>query len=165
MSGPRAAPRRQRGVVTLLLSLIMLLLISVMLTAASTLSTVNLHGVRNMQLREEALAAANMAIEAQLGLPFTDRPAPVDDFPIDIDQDGGADYHVAIATPVCVRATPAVAESVSSVTLAGISTPFAWQTIWELDASVTETGSGASIRVRQGVRVLLTQARKDAVCA
>lgn len=165
MSESRAALRRQRGLVTLLLSLIMLVLISVMITAASTLSTVSLHAVRNMQLREEALAAVNMAIEAQLGLPFTDAPAPVDDFPIDIDQDGGADYHVVIATPVCLRATPAAADSVSSVTLSGISAVFGWQTIWEFDASVTETGSGASIRVREGVRVLLTQAQKDAVCA
>ena len=125
MSGPRAAPRRQRGVVTLLLSLIMLLLISVMLTCFSSLCP-----------GSSAVPGRSCTCHTDCRLVSTSRSA-----------------------------TPAVAESVSSVTLAGISTPFAWQTIWELDASVTETGSGASIRVRQGVRVLLTQARKDAVCA
>ena len=165
MNGPRAPLRSQHGVVTLLLSLIMLVLVTLMITTAYTLSTVSLHAVRNMQIGAEALAAANMAIEAQISAPFTDTPAAVDDLPIDIDLDGTDDYEVDIAMPVCVRATPADTDSVNSVTLSGIAAASAWHTVWELAATVTDPRSGASLRVRQGVRVLLTQARKDAVCA
>lgn len=165
MNGLHARLRSQHGVVTLLLSLIMLVLVTLMITTAYTLSAVSLHAVRNIQIRAEALAAADIAIEAQIGSPFTDTPAAVDDLPIDIDQDGIDDYQVDIARPVCVRATPADLDSVSSVTLPGIAASSAWQTVWELAATVTDPRSGASLMVRQGVRVLLSQARKDAVCA
>lgn len=159
-----ASRRAQRGV-TLVIGLIMLVLITLLVTTAFSLSTTNLKSVGNMQVRDEALAAANIAIEMEVGSPFTTVPAAVVDRPIDIDDDGVTDYLVDIATPVCVRATPAINDSLSSVTLPAVmsSSPY-WNTIWDFDANATDDRSGASVRVRHGVRVLLTQADKNAKC-
>jgi hypothetical protein len=40
-----------------------------------------------------------------------------------------------------------------------------YQTVWDLDANVTHLASGTTVRVRQGVRVLLSQTQYNAVCA
>ena len=57
-----ALPRAQRGV-TLIIGLIMLVLITLMVTTAFMLSNTNLKAVGNMQFRDEAIAAANVATE------------------------------------------------------------------------------------------------------
>lgn len=160
------ASRHAQSGVTLVIGLIMLVLITLVVTTAFSLSTTNLRSVGNMQVREEALAAANIAIEMEVGSPFTNAPAAVTDRDIDIDDDGEMDYRVNIATPVCVRATQAINESLSSLYLpAGMtSLPF-WNTIWDFDATATDLhGSGATVQLHQGVRVLLSEAQKNAVC-
>ncbi len=164
MSRP-ASLHAQRGV-TLVIGLIMLVLITLIVTTAFTLSTTNLRSVGNMQVRDEALAAANIAIEMEVGSPFTNAPAAITDREIDIDNDGEMDYRVDIATPVCVRASRAINESLSSLNLsAGMSSLPFWDTIWDFDATATDLhGSGATVQVRQGVRVLLSEAQKNAVC-
>ena len=47
--------------------------------------------------------------------------------------------------------------------MSGAST---WNTVWDVDASVDgdENAGGATVRVREGVRVLLTESQKNAVC-
>ena len=52
----------------------------------------------------------------------------------------------------------------SSVTLPVMASS-TWNTVWNLEATVTDPASGASVRVRSGVRVLLTESQKDAVCS
>jgi len=89
---------------------------------------------------------------------------------VDINNDGTNDYAVSFAAPVCVRASVAAPPVLSSVTLgSSMSTSYTWNTVWDIDATVTPTSdnpgaSGASAHVRSGVRVLLSQAQKDAVC-
>jgi hypothetical protein len=39
-----------------------------------------------------------------------------------------------------------------------------WNTDWDIDATVADAASGAAVRVREGVRVLLSQTQKNAVC-
>ncbi|RFQ09442.1 hypothetical protein D0N87_34340, partial [Pseudomonas sp. ATCC 13867] len=39
-----------------------------------------------------------------------------------------------------------------------------WSTVWVLNATVTDDLSGASIKVRSGVRVQLTDSQKHSVC-
>jgi hypothetical protein len=160
-----ATPRAQRGV-TLIVGLIMLVLLTLVVTSAFTLSTGNLRAIGNMQFRNEAIAAANKAIEQVLGTPFTNDPAAAaESIDVDIDNDGGTDYVVIIAEPVCIRATVASPSAPSSLSLgAGMSTASSWNTIWDVVAGVNDTGSGASVQIRQGVRVLLTQSQKSAVC-
>lgn len=154
----------QRGV-TLIVGLILLVLITLMVTTAFTLSNTNLKSVGNMQLRDEAIAAANVAIEQVLSSPFTTAPA-AETINVDINSDGIPDYVVAIATPVCVRASRDATASSSSVTLgAGMSTATTWNSIWEIEATVDDAKSGAKTTVREGVRVLLSTAQKNAVCS
>ncbi len=68
--------RRQQGA-ALLIGMIMLLLITLTVTAAFNLSSSNLKSVGNLQTRNEAVAAANRAIEeVASGLLAPDSTAP-----------------------------------------------------------------------------------------
>lgn len=167
-----ATRQSQRGI-TLVIGLIMLVLITLVVTTAFSLSTTNLRSVGNMQVREEAISAANSAV-ADLLADISSANPPSDDAgdarladkAIDIDNDGTADYTVTFDDPmVCVRASQAINESLSSVTLPTSLTSSAyWNSIWEIGATVTDDRSGASVRIHEGLRVLLTQAQKDALC-
>lgn len=159
----RDFPRAQRGA-TLIVGLIMLVLLTLVVTSAFVLSTGNLKAVGNMQFRNEAIAAANKAVEQVLGSPFTNAPV-AEDINVDIDNDGTVDYVVKVAKPECIRATVAAPGAASSLALTmAMSTASHWNTVWDVVADVNDTVSGASVRVRQGVRVLLTQSQKNAVC-
>lgn len=146
-------PNAERGA-TLIVGLIMLLLFTLLVSGAFTLSTVNLKAVGNMQMREEAIAAANIAIEVVVGSPFTAAPA-AQSMPVDINNDATDDYTVAVAAPVCIRAAVSGAAPKCEVGLVCPSST--WNTVWELRATVTDPASGASSVVRSGVRVLLAQ--------
>nr|MDP2192432.1 pilus assembly PilX N-terminal domain-containing protein [Rhodoferax sp.] len=154
---------RQRGA-TLIIGLIMLVLITLIVVNAFTLSSSNLKSVGNMQVREEALAAANQAVERLISAPFTDALG-AQEFKVDINKDGNDDYTVAVAVPKCIRALKAVTAAPSDVEMPVVmSTGSTWNTEWDIDAAVTDLASGAAVRVRQGVRVLLSQVKKDAAC-
>jgi hypothetical protein len=156
---------RQNGA-ALVVGLIMLVLITLMLVTALNLGTTNFRAMTNMQFRSEAIAAANEAIEQVISSPFTAAPA-AETINIDLDNDADTDYTVQIAVPQCVYASQAFSALPSSLGLPPTMTASTtWNTIWDLDASVagaTNVG-GAAVRVRSGVRVLLSAAQKDAVC-
>ena len=175
---------RQRGA-ALIIGLIMLVLITLTVAAAFTVSTSNLKSVGNMQTRNEAVAAANRAIEevaASLlppnadGSPSMVAPAATVSL-VDINNDGKTDYTVQIAAPTCVRATKASGGGGSNsggpggITGGGSSggsgleaLPDQYNSVWDISTTVTDAASGASIAVRQGVRALLSQAQFDALC-
>ena len=158
--------RGQRGA-TLAVGLIMLTLITVMVASAFQLSTTDLKSVGNMQVRDEAVAAANKAIEQVLSSPFTASPAG-ESIDVDLNNDAVTDYTVVFATPTCVNAAelvqivPPSSISLGSAFTAANSDYF--QTSWDLNASVTDIATGAAVRVHQGVRVLLTQVQYNTVC-
>lgn len=154
---------RAQGGATLVVGLIMLVLITLMVTTAFKLSTGNLKSVGNMQFRNEAIAAANKRIEEVLSTDFT-TVAPANPVDVDIDGDGNGDYQVTVAVPTCVRASVALLGTPSDLKLPSMTTKTHWNTIWEIDAAVDDTVTGASTRVRQGVRILLTNAQKDSLC-
>jgi hypothetical protein len=157
--------RSQRGA-TLVIGLIMLVLITLMLITALTLGISNFRAVSNMQYREEAIAAASKAIEQVITGPFTAAPA-VDTILVDIDNNGTNDYSVAIAVPQCISATQAFGADPSSLSLPpAMTVASTWNTVWDIDATVNSATNvgGAAVRVRTGVRVLLPEAQKDAVC-
>lgn len=164
---PRQLSRKtrysQRGV-TLVVGLIMLVLITLIVASAFTLSSSNLKSVGNMQVREEAIAAANHAIERLISSPFTNALG-AQSFKVDINKDGTDDYTVAIAVPDCTRALQATPAVPSDVELGpDMSSGSTWNTDWDIDATVTDSASGSFVRVRQGVRVLLTQTQKESAC-
>jgi hypothetical protein len=166
------AARRQRGA-TLVVGLILLTLITVMVVSAFNLSSTNVQSVGNMQLRDEAIAAANRGIELVMSSAFTAAPA-AQTVDVDIDNDGAMDFHVDFAAPACVSAERIAGSTVppSSVFLGtafASSTSDAYRTVWDLQADVSpfDEGTiahGTAVHVHQGVRVLLTEVQYNAVC-
>ena len=155
----------QRGT-ALVVGMIMLVLITLMLITAFNLGTTNFRAMSNMQYRSEAIAAANKAIEQVMSSPFTAAPT-AESIDVDINNDAVTDYVVQMAVPDCIYAQQAFGSDPSSLSLpVSMSAASTWHTIWDLDASVNgdENAGGASVRVRSGVRVLLSESEKDAVC-
>lgn len=156
-------PARQRGA-TLIVALIMLALITLLVVNAFTLSSSNLKAVSNMQIREEAVAAANQALETVISTDFTASPA-ASNFSVDINKDGTPEYTVAVELPTCIRASQASTGYPSDVELGStMSSGGTWYTDWDLKATVTDAATGASVKVREGITVLLTSAKKVISC-
>jgi hypothetical protein len=157
----------QRGAITIFISMMMLIFMTLMVVTAYSLSSVSLQSVGNTQMRQEAVAAAQSVLELVVASPFTDNPvdAALDDFGVDINGDDTDDYFVDLAVPVCVRYTRANSAVGVSVTLPGMGAVDAWNTVWDLDATATDPATGASVRVRQGVIKLLSNADKNLLCS
>ena len=158
----RIGSTSQRGA-TLLVAMVMLVLLTLMVSSAFTLSTTNLKAVNNMQMREEAMAAANSAIELVISSAFTTTPA-AQDINIDLNNNGSTDYTVNVAVPQCVSYTLAESASESSVTL-GVMSDKTWDTLWDITATVNDAASGTNLTMRQGVLVRLNDAQKTNLCS
>jgi len=142
----------------------MIVLITLVVVSAFTLSSSNLKSVGNMQVREEAVAAANNAVDQALSAPFTNALG-TQTFAVDINHDGTADYSVQVGTPTCLRAATASDPAPSDVELpVALQSASTWNTDWDFDATVKDAASGATVRIRQGIRLLLSQIQKDSVC-
>jgi len=175
------APSRQRGV-TLIIALMMLTALGLLAAWALKAGTLNVRAVGNMQARQEVLAAAQTAIETTISSPeFSQQPATVAARPItvDIDGDGAVDLTARLSpVPACYRVMavkmseldpsveadracvrPQVTTGIESDNLpAGES--LCADSEWNLRATVTDTTTGASVAVNQGValRGLITDA-------
>jgi len=148
--------RRQRGA-TLIVGLIMLVLITLMMVSAFMLSGTNLKAVGNMQFRDEAIAAANVAIERVVSEDFTVSPvASTQTVTI-----GGAVYTVAVNKPECIKSIgitllPNTDLDYDTCVVGGENpTPICFDTVWEIEATVSPTGAaaitGAVATVKQGI--------------
>jgi hypothetical protein len=163
----RFRPRRQRGA-TLVIALIMLMLMMIHALASFTAADVQLRNAGSLQARQEAQAAAQLAIAGVLGsssaFAGTVVASPVD---IDIDGDGAADYRVALtATCTGARAVttiavpPAAADDAACLAAATPSgeIPCA-DTTWNVRAIATRAPSamqsGATVEINQGVAIRL----------
>jgi hypothetical protein len=157
--------RRSQTGATLVVSLIMLTLITLMIIAALAIGSGNFKTVSNMQYRDEAVDAANKAIDQVVSSAFALAPT-AETINVDLNNDLTTDYVVEIAEPQCVRATIAQVTAPSSESLPpAMGSVFTWNTVWDIQATVAGTNPGqAAVDVRAGVRVLLSQAQKDAVC-
>jgi len=152
----------QRGA-ALVVSLIMLVLITLLVITALNIGSANFRAVSNAQFRDEAIAAANAAIQTRVSLPFDAAPVATV-IPVDINNDGDPDYSVTV-TPACISASLAENADPSSLSLPpSMSIAATWNTVWDVAASVTNDVTGASVNVRAGVRVLLNQTDRDAAC-
>lgn len=162
----KKCPGRQRGAVTIFVSMLLLFMITVLVLTAFTLSTTNFRAVNNVQVRDEAIAAANIVIESSLQGNFWTQTTAV---PVQVDlygedADDVDDFTVVLQPPRCIRAFQAAGASSSSVTLPGMSASSFWHTVWEFDALATQATTGAEVRVMQGFRVLVSAAVRDAEC-
>ena len=155
----------QRGA-ALVVSLIMLVLITLLVMTALNLASSNFRSVSNTQFRDEAISAANVAIQQVIGSNFIE-VTEAQDLDINLDNDDTVDYVVTVARPTCIYADVADVADPSSLSLPVTMTASStWNTVWDLDATVApENNAGeASVRVHSGVRMLLTQAQRDDHC-
>lgn len=157
------ALKRSQGGAVLIVSLIMLVLFTVIMTGLFSRSNTTIQAVGNMQMRGQAMSAANFAIEQVISSDFTDSPQ-AETVTVDINNDNVTDFTASITEPQCIRAYAAAASSPSSVSLPGM-TSTNWNTVWEIVSTVTDSVSGSFVRVRAGVNVVLTDAEKASVCS
>lgn len=166
--------RAQRGAV-LIVGLIVLMLITLMVTAAFKFSTYNLKAVGNMQSQHEATAAANKAIEQLVSSwNFTSVPSALQ-YPIDIDNNGTYDYTVDVEAPRCIKATPMrvagskgdeceyQATGATTTCNPALAGAIKFNVIWDIPATATSP-DGTHVRVHQGVSLALTKAQCTAAC-
>jgi hypothetical protein len=159
---------RQKGV-TLIVALIMLVLITLMVATAYTLTTTNLKSVGNMQFRNESIAAANKASEQVIGTYFDAAMATVpaaQTITFDVNNDGTVDYSVAVTSPVCVQATklPATSTIPCNPDYPLLCPSSNYSTLWDIQSTVTDPISGSSVRIHQGVRKEVTQLQCNSIC-
>jgi Tfp pilus assembly protein PilX len=180
---------RQRGA-TLVVALIFLVLLSLFAFNAFNSSSTNVRVVGNQQMRQEAISAAQSAIEAVISTTtFSITPANVAATPItvDIDNNGVVDYTVSMSPqPSCYRvqpiknnqlnfAVPTDRECITSglIRNSGIDTTdttvsaddsLCSNTEWNLRAVVTDTATGANVAVNQGVALRVVASDASSYC-
>lgn len=158
----RPVPSRVQRGATLVIGLIMLVVITLMVISAFTLSSTNLKSVGNMQIRNEAIAAANAAIETVLSTSLAPTSITV--------SIGGIDYGVTVAISPCLSASIADLGTKSSVSIVDefgkpiLSKSDYWNVVRDIEATVTDANSGAKVVVHQGARVLVSEADKTTLC-
>ena len=163
----------QRGAV-LVVGLIVLMLMTLMVTAAFKFSTYNLKAVGNMQSHNEAIAAANKAIEQMVGSWDFATPPEAHDYDVDMTRDGKPDYLVKLEKPTCVRATPmrvggALGDdctaqlNATTTCTSALAAATKFNVVWDIPATATSP-DGTHVRVRQGVSLSLTKAQCTAAC-
>jgi Tfp pilus assembly protein PilX len=137
---------QQRGI-SLVMSLIMLVVLTMIAISATYSTSSSIRIVGNMQMQDEALTAAQAAIDKKLSSLNTFTTPASADIEIDVNRDGATDYTVTVAAPVCMSSKP---KSGYSATMAS-SAP--QQTTWDMSATVVNTSTGARVQVNQGVRI------------
>lgn len=170
-------PARQRGA-TLVIALIFLVLMSLFAMSAFDNSNANMRVVGNTQARQEAVAAAQVAVEQTLSSPaFSSTPDSVAANPVlvDVDGNGTADYQAQLTPrPTCFRAKPIKTAELDPalpadlacmrsgvVTTGGLETAgaaYAGNSLcahseWNIRAEVVDERTGAKVAVNQGVAV------------
>ena len=164
---------------TLLVALVMLILLTLVALSAMNASTTSIEVVGNAQLREEASAAAQKAIEGVISTDFTISPAASS---VEV-YVGGTKYIAAVAVPTCINSLPALktdpdvntpgdedcftnSNTVKKITFnpsgdptTSVSYSCNRQT-WEVTAIVNNSDSGANTNVHQGISRLV-DAGKD----
>lgn len=136
------AVRRQLGS-SLVLSLVMLVVITLLVVSAVRMSNSNLKIVGNMQSKNEAVAAAQQAIEQEVMANVSNFYTPVDK-PILI-----SGFTGTISAPVCIKKVPVSGYSVD------FSASVPSDTYWDIKAVVTNSRTGASVTLHQGAKVRL----------
>lgn len=168
--------RRQSGA-SLIVSLIMLVVVTLLVVSAIRAGNSNLRIAGNMQAQTEAAAAVQQAIEQTIDIgtiavpnDFTQITAP-QTIPVTM---GAVTYSVAVAKPVCENTVPLMSDDPSlsqtnaddklcfgdgdpgDIILDANGNPVVNQTKcnlqnWQITATATESGSGASATLHQGV--------------
>ncbi len=165
------APARQKGA-TLITALVMLVVLTLLVISAIRSSTVNLQITGNVQIQNEAIAAAQQATEQIISSNFTVNPVSAV-IPIYVTSNPTPDYSAQVAVPTCSGSRPLynntpnlppqclssssagntgivyVNTAASGVQQTGQSWCFAQQ--WEVQTNITDQRTGAQAEIHQGV--------------
>lgn len=143
--------QRQRGV-TLLISLIMLTVLTLFAAAMIRLSSTNMLIAGNMAIQHALRDAVQQAIESDLNATtfYTDAGGGTGWWASSAATHTGTynGYTVTLNKPVCLKYQPAAGYSALNTNGNGIE-----DTYWEVTATGTDTLSGASVTLTQGVKV------------
>lgn len=155
---------KQRGA-TLLVALVMLVVLTLLIVSAIRSSTTNLRIAGNMQMQEEAIAAAQQASEQILSTNFTASPVAAS-IPVTI---GLTTYTANVAQPTCTGSKALLnsdlnipAECISSGTSQNTGIVFAsgaqttgtawcYSQQWDVQTTVLDSRTGAAATTHQGV--------------
>ena len=130
---------------TLIVSLVMLVMLTLFALSTKTLSGTNLKVVGNQQAQRAVEAAANQALEQVVsGSNIFKVPASQS-----LTIDG---FTVAVTAPACVRTEPCTGCS-KDITVTNLPE----MDLFEVQASTTDSVSGATVSVRQGVDLMMLQ--------
>lgn len=151
-------PSSQRGA-TLVVGLIMLVLITLMVLSAFMLSSTNLKSVGNMQYRDEAIGAANAAIEQVISSSAIFITPTSQEIAV-------GNYSVNVAAPACLYATEVVTNTSGDQNPniyaegsggggGGGGAPGFLDTYWDIAATVNDAMSGTSVETHQGIKITL----------
>jgi PilX N-terminal len=165
LTGYRRA--NERGAV-LIVGMIVLLLITIIVVGTFNLTQSNQKVVYNQQVRDEAVAAAQAALERIVSTNFTQNivAQTAQTVSVDINNDDLADYTVTVDKPVCIRVIKAAEGQPSDVELgADMQTAGYWYTDWEFRSTVLDAITGAQAKVVQGIRLYQTDSEKNTSCS
>jgi hypothetical protein len=167
--------------------MVILVMTTLVVLSAVTLSTGNVKAVSNMQFRDTAFAAANVAIEQVVSTGFMDAPSNSTLY-VDMDHNGVDDYRVLVPAPSCIYwrrkpnsdldpTNPSDLPCYSSSRVGGVSggsaSSFCADTRWEVRAQVVDlaTGNsavdaatGAAVTVTQGIEARMSVALAGNTC-
>jgi hypothetical protein len=167
-NGIHASRQRQQGI-TLFVALVLLVMVTLLAVSSFRVSNTNLKVVSSMQGRNEAVAAAQAAVEqVNSTSTITTNPTGTAATPIAVDLDGNgvAEYTVNFSpAPTCLRSreTPTITLDPFNPNDKGCfgsgkyggSTSDCADTIWEVAATTKDSVTSAETTVRQGVSIRL----------
>lgn len=167
---------RQRGVV-LLVALMMLLLVTLMVVSGFNLTQTNLKVVHNMESRQQAVQAANSALEEAISSArIVSSPAALfnvgcgqaNNKCYDVNGDGANDITVTVSVPRCVTSTPIkntdlVMPRDSSCFTSGPNS-LCVNVVFELIATATDNLTGAQAVVTQGIAMRASVNNVSRIC-
>lgn len=149
MSSQTKNALRKQGGSSLLVSLVMLVVLTLLVVSAIRMSNSNLKTVGNMQATNEAQEAAQQAIEKVMSDANNFYVPAAQTVIVDINNSGvsSSRYTATTSAPVCEK----------MVAVPGYSADFAESapkdTYWDVKAVVTDSRTGASATIHQGVKV------------
>lgn len=187
-----ANPRRQQGA-TLLVAMIMLVVLMLFVVSAMNTATTNLKVVGNMQAKNEALTAAQEAIETTLSqTQFISTPANAVPVPcgaantlcMNVSGNATPDYTTVLnPAPGCVTVRPiknseltlnsptsedlgcsAGQQQTFGVAGAVTGNSLCANSVWEITAQTTGANSGAALTLVQGIGVRISNDDATSSC-
>lgn len=166
MKIPKKTGHRLQTGSTLTISMIMLVLLTLFVLSAINSGLINLRIAGNTQAQDEARAAAQQAIEGVVSsyANFYPTPAAAVTTNISINNDPSGNYSVTRTVPVCKSARQQIpARMIACVN--GFRAPlYCWDTLWEVSATATNTKTGVSQSVTQGVKIVFPPQFDPASC-